>query len=180
MAHGRAKVRLMRTLALVTLLAIAVAFPLSCYAQSSDAQDQPSWQLRDPNEYQQEDSHPVRAIGSLLSPIGFALEWGIARPWHYVATQTFLAPVLNGGQEEDQWDEDYDSGPVPQVAVPAPQAAGPSTSLQAFREENLAPPPAPQVSSTTTSTTTTTRSNQVTPGAPPYPAAASPGQPTMH
>jgi hypothetical protein len=177
--HERATVRRMRTLALVILLAIAVDFPLSCYAQSSDAQDQPSWQLRDPNEYQQEDSHPVRAIGSLLSPIGFALEWGIARPWHYVATQTFLAPVLNGGQQEDQWDEDYDTGPMPQAPMPQPQAAEPSTSQQAFREQNIAPSAAPQVNSTTTSTTTT-RTNQVSPGAPPYPAAVSPGQATMH
>jgi hypothetical protein len=171
----------MRIWALVTLLAVAVAFPLSCYAQSSDAQDQPSWQLRDPNEYQQEDSHPIRAIGSLLSPVGFALEWGIARPWHYVATQTFLAPVLNGGQNEDQWDEDYNSGPIPDLSMPPPQAAAPSTSQQAFREQNIAPSasPPPVVSSTTTSTTTT-RSYQVNPGAPPYPAALSPGQSTLH
>jgi hypothetical protein len=176
-ARDRAKVRVMRTVALVTLLAIAVAFPLSCYAQSSDAQDQPSWQLRDPNEYQQEDSHPVRAIGSLLSPIGFVLEWGIARPWHYVATQTFLAPVLNGGQQEDQWEEDYDTdgGPIPQAPVFQPQAAAPSTSQQAFREQNIPPSAAPQVS-----TTTTTRSYQVSPAAPPAPAGVSPGQATLH
>ena len=179
MACERAKVKSMRTLALVTLLAIAVAFPLSCYAQSSDAQDQPSWQLRDPNEYQQEDSHPVRAIGSLLSPIGFALEWGIARPWHYVATQTFLAPVLDGGQGEDQWEEDYDSGPIPEAPMPPPQAATPSSSQQAFREQNIAPSAAPQVSSTTTSPTTT-RSYPVSPGAPPYSPAVSPGQATLH
>ena len=58
-----------------------------------------------PNEYQQEDS--ASGAGDELpaeSAIGWVLEWGIARPWHYVATQTFLAPVLNGGQDEDSWD----------------------------------------------------------------------------
>jgi hypothetical protein len=173
----RATVKSMRTLALITLLAIAVAFPMSCYAQTSSAQDQPSWQLRDPNEYQQEDSHPVRAIGSLLSPVGWALEWGIARPWHYVATQTFLAPVLNGGQDEDQWEADYDSGGGGAVPSLQPPVAAPSTSQQAFREQNIAP--APGASSQLT-TTTTTRTYQVSPGASPAPAAVSPGQATMH
>ncbi|MGO9056887.1 MAG: hypothetical protein ACLQU2_05800 [Candidatus Binataceae bacterium] len=164
-------------MALVILLAVAVAFPLSSYAQSSNAQDQPSWQLRDPNEYQQEDSHPVRAIGSLLSPVGWALEWGIARPWHYVATQTFLAPVLNGGQDEDSWDEYYDSGSMAQVPITAPAGVAPGpTSQQAFREQNIAPPAA----SSQATTTTTTRTYQVSPGAPPAPAAASPGQATLH
>ena len=169
----------MRTLALVILLAVAVSFPLSCYAQSSNAQDQPSWQLRDPNEYQQEDSHPVRAIGSLLSPVGWVLEWGIARPWHYVATQTFLAPVLNGGQDEDSWDENYDSGPVTMPPMTAPSAAGSGApTQQAFREQDLGTHPgAPPVSSTTT---TTTRTYQASPGAPPAPAAVSPGQATLH
>ena len=169
----------MRTLALFILLAVAVGFPLSCCAQSSNAQDQPSWQLHDPNEYQQEDSHPVRAIGSLLSPVGWVLEWGIARPWHYVATQTFLAPVLNGGQDEDSWDEYYDSGSMTQVPITAPAGAslGPA-SQQAFREQDLGTHPgAPPVSSTTT---TTTRTYQVSPGAPPAPAAVSPGQATLH
>lgn len=168
-------------MALVVLLAIAAAFPLSCYAQSSNAQDQPTWQLRDPNEYQQEDSHPVRAIASLLSPVGWALEWGIARPWHYVATQTFLAPVLNGGQSEDQWEEDYDTGPIsaPPAFQPRPAAPPMSTAnQQAFREQNIAPPASAAVSSTTT---TTTRTYQVNPApSQPAPVAISPGQATLH
>ncbi len=96
------------------------------------------WQLRDPNEYRQEDSHPVRAIASLLSPIGWALEWGVARPWHYVATNTFLAPVLNGGQEEDAWGEYYgtpgrNAGQMAQAPAPQPYRE----PAQPLREQNL-------------------------------------------
>jgi hypothetical protein len=161
----------MRTLAFVGLLAMVFAWPLSARCQQS-------WQLHDPNDYTQEDSHPVRAIASLLSPIGWALEWGVARPWHYVATQTVLAPVLNGGQDEDSWSEYYDSqgGPVVEAPIAPPPAREPGASgPQALREQDLGyRPSAPPVSSTT-------RTYQTTPGAAQQaPAAAAQGQSVLH
>jgi len=160
----------MRTLAFVGLLAMVLAGPLS-------ARGQQTWQLHDPNDYTQEDSHPVRAIASLLSPIGWALEWGVARPWHYVATQTALAPVLNGGQDEDSWSEYYDSqGPVVEAPIAPPPAREPSSAgQQALREQDLGyRPSAPPVSSTT-------RTYQTTPGAAQQaPPAAAQGQSVLH
>ena len=43
------------------------------------------------------DSQPVKLMSYVLAPVGFTLEWTIARPLHYLATQTPLAPVLNPG-----------------------------------------------------------------------------------
>ena len=67
--------------------ALTVAVPRPIHAQESDSQN--------PREYTDEDSHPLRILAYVLSPIGFALEWGIARPLHYVATQSDFAPVFN-------------------------------------------------------------------------------------
>jgi len=176
-ATGRDKVTTMRTLAIVVLLAAALAWPPLLHAQQQQAPNG-GWQLHDPNEYRQEDSHPVRAIASLLSPIGWALEWGVARPWHYVATQTFLAPVLNGGQEDDTWGEYYGTpGPVAEVPIPQPEPAvkeAPSSAQPPMREQNLAPAPAaPAVSSSTMT------SSRPALGAPPYPQDSQ-GQPMIH
>ena len=158
----------MRTLAPVVLLAMVLAWPVSARCQ------QQSWSLHDPNDYTQEDSHPVRAIASLLSPIGFALEWGIARPWHYVATQTPLAPVLNGGQQEDSWDEYYGStGPIAEAPMVQPQVREQNSfNQQSFREQNLGSAPAPSAPSVT-------RSYRSAPGAPPA-SSAPQGQAILH
>jgi hypothetical protein len=173
---GRDKVRAMRILALVALLAAVLAWPPASYAQQQQNQSN-GWQLHDPNEYQQEDSHPVRAIASLLSPIGWALEWGVARPWHYVATNTFLAPVLNGGQHDDTWSEYYGTpGPMAEVPIPQPPVTGPGASSQPpLREQNLGPASAPPTVSSSGSTT----SSHPPVGAPPYPQNTQ-GQAILH
>jgi hypothetical protein len=165
-----------------------LAWPVASNAQQQQDPNQ-GWQLHDPNEYTQEDSHPVRAIASLLSPIGWALEWGVARPWHYVATNTFLAPVLNGGQDDDTWGEYYGTpGPVAEVPIPpAPSVREPNAATQApMSEQNLAPNSAPPpVTSNATgppqaAISSTTTTSQMPPlGAPPYqPDTGS--QPVMH
>jgi hypothetical protein len=165
----------MRTLALVALLGAVLAWPLAAHAQQQQSNPDGGWQLHDPNEYRQEDSHPVRAIASLLSPIGWALEWGVARPWHYVANNTFLAPVLNGGQEDDTWGEYYGTpGPIAEVPIPqAPKEPSASTPPP-IREQNLGPAPAaPAVSG---SAAGSTRPNL---GAPPY-SPDTQGQTVLH
>jgi hypothetical protein len=70
-------------------VALIVGVPKPAAAQYSDTERQ------NPNEYTDEDSQPLRVLAYLIAPIGFVLEWGVARPLHYVATNTFLAPVFN-------------------------------------------------------------------------------------
>jgi hypothetical protein len=178
----------MRIAALVVVFTMVLAWPFCLRAQDSQTPQQTpngGWQLHDPNEYTQDDSHPVRAIASLLSPVGWALEWGVARPWHYVATQTFLAPVLNGGQDDDSWSEYYGtSGSVPQppMMAPPPAQPAPPPAQQAFREQSLGTvpvaPPAPG-SSTSQSNPVQNNSNPSSLGAPPYPSQP-PTQPVLH
>lgn len=55
---------------------------------------------QNPTEYTDEDSQPLRMAAYFLAPLGFALEWGVARPLHYLATRTFLAPVMNAETRE--------------------------------------------------------------------------------
>ena len=80
--------------ALCLCAALALGAPSVVRAQYTDTDKQ------NPSEYSDQDSHPLRVIAYILSPIGFALEWGIARPLHYIATDTFLAPVFNGERKE--------------------------------------------------------------------------------
>jgi hypothetical protein len=158
------------------LLAALLACPLASNAQQ---QQNPNtgWQLHDPNEYQQEDSHPVRAIASLLSPIGWALEWGVARPWHYVATNTFLAPVLNGGQQDDTWGEYYGTpGPVAEVPIPQQPIKEPAAGAQPpLTEQSFGPASAPPAAAAGT----TTGSSRPGLGAPPY-SKDTQGQAVLH
>src|SRR5579872_7310898 len=74
--------------------ALIVGIPNLARAQYSDNDRQ------NPTEYTDEDSHPLRIVAYLLAPIGFLLEWTVARPLHYVASETFLAPVFNGDTKE--------------------------------------------------------------------------------
>jgi hypothetical protein len=73
---------------------LIIGVPKLASAQYSETDRQ------NPNEYTDEDSQPLRMVAYLIAPIGFVLEWGVARPLHYVATQTFLAPVFNAETQE--------------------------------------------------------------------------------
>jgi hypothetical protein len=74
--------------------ALILGVPNLAAAQYSDTDRQ------NPAEYTDEDSEPLRMLAYFVAPIGFVLEWGVARPLHYVATNTFLAPVFNGDTRE--------------------------------------------------------------------------------
>jgi hypothetical protein len=166
----------MRTVAIAVLFAALVAWSPPLHAQQQDPNNPGNngWQLHDPNEYTQEDSHPVRAIASLLSPIGWALEWGIARPWHYVATNTFLAPVLNGGEQDDTWTEYYGTPGQNAEAPMVPPVTEPRASAQPLREQNLGPGAAPANSGSSAAT------NPPPVGAPPYSQTEQQGQSVLH
>ncbi|MHB8381190.1 MAG: hypothetical protein ACYDC3_02450 [Candidatus Binataceae bacterium] len=57
---------------------------------------------QNPNEYTDDDSEPLKIVSYILAPIGFVLEWGVARPLHYLATDTFLAPVLGSNTDAEK------------------------------------------------------------------------------
>lgn len=74
--------------------ALFIGVPNLARAQNIDSDKQ------NPKEYTDEDSHPLRMFAYFVAPVGFLLEWGVARPLHYLATSTFLAPAMNAETRE--------------------------------------------------------------------------------
>lgn len=68
-----------------------------------------------------EEGQPLRILSYLVAPFGYLLEWGVARPLNYLATQTRLAPVLNGdtGQQGQYDTPPMNVPPDPLASVPA-------------------------------------------------------------
>jgi hypothetical protein len=71
------------------VLSLLLVWPVISWAQSSDQGQQ------SPPQYQDVDDGQLLKLASyVLTPLGMALEWGVARPLHYLATQTAAAPVV--------------------------------------------------------------------------------------
>jgi hypothetical protein len=114
--------------------ALTLSTPCICHAQYVNNDQQ------NPRAYHNdEDSQPIRLIAYVLAPLGFALEWCVARPMHYVANDTALAPVFNGYQPPPPYvppvplvppDKIVESAPPPSMetaaSAPAAAAAKPS------------------------------------------------------
>lgn len=85
----------MRRNAIILSAALFVALPTISHAQYNDTDRQ------NPKEYHDEDSNPLAIIADLLYPVGFAAEWLIARPMHYITTDSPVAPVFRpvGGND---------------------------------------------------------------------------------
>ena len=45
-------------------------------------------------EYEDSIMHPLRLGSYLLHPVGFALEWLVARPFHYIISRPYLDRVF--------------------------------------------------------------------------------------
>ncbi len=103
--------------------ALLLGVPRVSHAQYADSDEQ------NPQEYTEDDSHPLRMIAYILAPIGFTLEWCIARPMHYVATSTFLSPVFNGVEKEPEFTPPFPLVPPDKIVeedVPPSEEATPA------------------------------------------------------
>jgi hypothetical protein len=47
-----------------------------------------------PDEYDETQSHPLRIIAYVVHPIGYALEWILFRPFHYLVSQPATAEAF--------------------------------------------------------------------------------------
>lgn len=135
--------------------ALILCAPSFAHAQYSDLDRQ------NPNQYTDDDSQPLKLLSYVLAPIGFALEWGVARPLHYLATDTFLAPVLGANTDNDK----LTVAPIAELPPPDQITDSSGTAHHDFVVVPLQPLPA------------------ATPAAPQSAAPApvpSPGQPVLH
>jgi hypothetical protein len=120
---------------LCALLLLSVAAS-NLYAQSEqNYEDQ-----QDNKEYNDEDSQPLKFASYFVAPIGFVVEWTVMRPMHYLATNTFLAPVFNEKPEPEGPSIPTAELPPPDVISDAPQPAPPANVAPAAPQ---APAPAP-------------------------------------
>jgi hypothetical protein len=114
----------MRRLLLCTVLTLAVAMPRMALAQQGPYNDK-----QNPNEYTNaEDGQLLKIVSYFIAPIGYALEWTVARPLHYLATKTALAPAMSGDTE---YSEIYNPGPTAEPIEPlAPANTGSSAAVE--------------------------------------------------
>ena len=118
----------MRRLMPCMVLALAIAMPAMVFAQQGPYGDK-----QNPTEYTDtEDGQVLKVVSYFLAPIGYALEWGVTRPLHYLATQTRLAPAMSGDTENS---EIYNPGPTAEPIEPldtasAAQGSAPQTYIQ--------------------------------------------------
>jgi hypothetical protein len=126
-------------------MVLALGMPAMALAQQGPYNDK-----QNPNEYTDtEDGQLLKVVSYFIAPLGYALEWGVTRPLHYLATKTPLAPAMSGDTE---YSEMYNPGPTAQPIVPAPPAktasSGESAAPQTYIERTPVGPasvPAPLV-----------------------------------
>jgi hypothetical protein len=116
---------------------IIVVIVVLWFALAAPARAQSINRPEDSNAYTQEDSHPLKILGYALAPVGFLLEWTVARPLHYLATDSFVAPVLGGDEKESP------APLVPRAEIPHRSYSnlGPQTQLRDLQERPAEAPP---------------------------------------
>ncbi|MGD1026439.1 hypothetical protein [Candidatus Binatus soli] len=117
----------MRRVAIVFCAALFVVLPTISHAQYNDTDQQ------NPKEYHDEDSQLLAIFADLLYPIGFAAEWLVARPVHYLVTDSPAAPVFRpvGGNDTTP------PPPIPIIPDNTMEAATVSTTPQDWSPTRL-------------------------------------------
>ncbi len=116
----------MRRLILALLAIVVFGAPALCRADELTEQE-------NPREYNDEDSQPLKIASYFVAPVGFVLEWTVARPLHYIMEETFLAPAMDSGYS-------HDAAPAPIAELPPPDYLPPRDPIPKLRlhEETLA------------------------------------------
>ena len=144
----------MRRVGIILCAALWIALPTISHAQYNDTD------LQNPKEYHDEDSQPLALMADVLYPIGYAAEWLVARPMHYLSHDSSAAPVFRpvGGNDRTP------PPPVPIIPDNTMEAASASTTPQDWSPTRLP---------VTTNATVIKR-------AAPSSAASSSSQPALH
>ncbi len=125
----------MRRLMFCMVVVLSMTIPAVTMTARALAQQGPYNDKQNPQEYTDtEDGQPLKVFSYILAPLGYALEWGVTRPLHYLATKTALAPVLSGDTE---YSEMYNPGSNVAPIEPVPPA---NTASSSSAVEGSAPP----------------------------------------
>ena len=118
----------------VFALMLILAGPAMSRAQSDDM-DAPN-----PQQYRDvDDGQPLKLVSYILTPFGMALEWGLMRPLHHLATQTSAAPLLSGDKGSPFFTNNDNAKQVPPGTF-GPPLINPTNNIQA---SNNKPPSVP-------------------------------------
>jgi hypothetical protein len=127
------EVEWMRRAAIILCAALVLGLPIVSHAQYNDNDQQ------NPKEYHDDDSQPLAIVSYLFYPIGYAFEWLVSRPLHYVATDSPAAPVFKPVDGNDE------APPPPIPVIPdntLNSAAAESTTPQDWSPRGSTTPPA--------------------------------------
>jgi len=113
-------------------VALSLGIPALAHAQPYDSDSQ------HPDEYTDEDSNPLAIASYFLYPVGWVIEWGIARPLKWGATKGPLSFMYKPIDANDE-------GPPPPIAyipdnslnesaspIPAPASGAPAPSTPPY------------------------------------------------
>jgi hypothetical protein len=151
--------RLLIGLAVMTMLGV----PMLAHAQDEDME----YDTEGPPPYNDvEDGQLLKIASYIAMPVGWALEHGVTRPLHYLATDTAAAPILSGDTDRKFFGESANANLLPPdtfrpFEMPAnptqmDTGAGPLVLTNTSTESSVLPPIPGQTVRTTTTTVTTT------------------------
>ena len=147
----------MRLVAIIFCAALFVGLPTISHAQYNDNDQQ------NPREYHDDDSQPLALFADIIYPIGYGIEWLVARPMHWIANDSPVATAYRpvGG-------EDRNAPPPPVPIIPDNTMDQTTTSTT---PQDWSPSRAP----------VTTNATVIKPVAPPVAAPPPPStQPALH
>jgi hypothetical protein len=129
------KVGPMKRAAIILCAALVLGLPIVSHAQYNDNDQQ------NPKEYHDDDSQPLAIVSYVLYPIGYAFEWLVARPLHYLGTESSAAPIFKPVDGNDE------APPPPAPIIPdntlnAAASGAPPSTPQDWSPNRSAPVPA--------------------------------------
>jgi hypothetical protein len=129
--------------AVIGLLALVMLnWPVLAHAQYANEDRQ------HPERYNDvDDGQALKVVSYILTPFGMALEWGLTRPLHSLATSS-IAPLLSGDTEPSYFGQNNNADQLPPgtfgpYTVSGPYTANPSPAQLSYAPAAAAAPPVP-------------------------------------
>jgi hypothetical protein len=109
---------------------VMLNWPVLAHAQYGNEDRQ------DPQRYNDvADGQALKVVSYILTPFGMALEWGLTRPLHSLATNSSVAPLLSGDTEPSYFGQNNNADQLPPgtfgpYTISGPYTANPSSPAQ--------------------------------------------------